>query len=203
MSAALVGALILAGCSTTVAPQEVGPTSPPARMAAWKDVWVCMLAQDPAAAPSVFFGSKMYPGTYWLNGKTGVGAVQLSAQAWVCNSSTESAANGNWLPGSMDTYATITWPNGRPAEFGIQNPLIGAPTFYPSLLCSSDGPTCRGESSFSFAPGDTYQCSTVGFDFTITRNTDTSNFKYFEIVFGSPSEITDDFDFESPICVKK
>jgi hypothetical protein len=196
-------ALVLAGCTTTAATQEVDSSSSTARMAAWKDVWVCMLAQDSAAAPSVFFGSEMYPGRYWLNGKTGSGAVQLSPRAWVCNSSIESAANGNWLPGSMDTFATITWPNGRPAQFGIKNPLIGKPSFFPSLVCSSDGPNCSGESRFSFSEGDTFACSTAGFDFTIKRNTDTSDFKYFEIVFGSPSAITDDFDFESPICAKK
>jgi hypothetical protein len=198
-----VVALALTGCTTTAATQEGDSSSSTARMAAWKDVWVCMLAQDPAAAPSVFFGSEMYPGRYWLNGKTGTGAVQLSPRAWVCNSSIESAANGNWLPDSMDTFVTITWPNGRPAQFGIQNPLIGTPKFYPSLVCSSSGPNCSGESKFSLDEGDTFACSTAGFDFTIKRNTDTSDFKYFEIVFGSPSAITDDFDFESPLCTKK
>ncbi len=197
-----VMSLALTGCTTTATTKEIESSASTVRMAAWKDVWVCMLAQDAAAAPSVFFGTEMYPGTYWLDGKTGVGVVQLSARAWVCNDSS-SSQSATWLPSSMDTYATVSWPNGRSADIGIQNPLLGTPKFYPTLKCASAGPTCGGEANYALGEGDAFKCSTVGFDFTITRNTDTSDFKYFEIVFGSSSAITDDFDFDSPICSKK
>jgi hypothetical protein len=201
VAATLAAGLALTGCSTA-GDTDVIPSPPAERLAAWKDVWVFMLAQDSAAAPSVFFGTEMYPGTYWLDGKTGVGTVQLSARGWVCNDSSASQS-ATWLPNSMDTYATVAWPNGRSADMGIQNPLLGTPKFYPTLKCASNGPTCGGEASYALDQGDTLKCSTVGFDLTITRNTDTSDFKYFEIVFGSSSAITDDFDFDSPICSKK
>jgi hypothetical protein len=189
----------LAGCSPVATP-DANPTLPTQRLAAWKNVWTCMISQDPSVVPNVFFGNQTYPGKYHRSdGSTATGAVPVYRTDWICNDSSESQA-ATWLPSSMDTYATVTWPNGRSADIGIQNPLLGTPKFYPSLLCNSDAPGCVGEAKFALDEGDTFRCSIVGYDLEITRKQDLSGYKYYEIVFGSASEITDDFD--SPICAK-
>ena len=193
-------ALLLTGCAAMPSPQPT-PSASAERKAAGRNVWVCLISTDPGVLPKVFFGSEMYPDTYWRgnDGSTGTGSISLRTNEWICNDSSASQAS-KWLPDTMDTYATITWPDGRIANFGIQNPLFGTPKFYPSLGCASSGPTCKGEARYALDEGDTYKCSTVGYDVSITRNGDLPNLKYYEIRFGSASGF--DGNFDSEICAK-
>ena len=203
---ALLGATILAttlvACSAPGAKDAPRPSASPDRQAALQDVWLCMIATDQANTPNVFFGNDMYPGTFRRgDGSQGKGAAQVLVNSWLCSSSAESGTSDKWLPGGMDSSATITWPNGRTSSIGVKNPLIGVPTFYPTLQCSSSGPDCKGETSYPLEEGLTYRCSLVGYDFDIARVADADGHKQIEMTLGGETQITDDFD--SPICSKK
>lgn len=201
----LAATIALSGCTApeTVPdpPTQTDTASRNASKLFVKETQVCFFNVPSAADPvSVFFGTKMYPTDYYLNGnvskpagKGGPLSVTRST-GWAC---TDTRNDVTWdVPGTVDVLTTITFANGRSTVFGFANPSLEAPMFYPANERNGQGP---GAGQYYKIPeGKTYNCSILGYDFKVTRRPDDSYYKYWTVEFMGKAAVTDDFD--STIC---
>lgn len=151
------------------------------------------MAFDPV---DVFFGSPAFPFDYYTDsnmsspaGKGGPVAI-LSSRGWVCTDTRNDIAWDTY--GSVDVFTTVTFPNGRKTNFAFANPATGAPVFYPANESQNRGPAAGQE--YKVPVGSTYTCSMLGYDFSVTRQPDDADYKYWQVKIIGKAAATDDFD---------
>lgn len=199
---AIMSVGVLSGCA---APDSTPPPPPPlpaptvdrgAAKAFVKETQVCLYNPMAFDAVDIFFGTPAFPSDYYTDSNmsspagNGGPVATKSSLGWVCTDTRNDIAWDTY--GSLDVFMTVTFPNGRKTNFAFANPGFESPIFYPANESGNRGPAAGQE--YKIPVGSTYSCSMLGYDFTVTRQPDDADYKYWLVNIIGKAAPTEDFD---------